>query len=322
MVPPTFISVVAYKGGVGKTTLSILLGCGLALFKKKRTLLVDLDPQANLTEALLTQTTHQEVLNRSHYDNKKFSIEFFYNPVTEPIIYGIENTDGQLFLLPSSHKYMKILEYTNIRPASARDARGKLGELAERYGFQYVILDLPPQMYHLVNPIVTVSADYFITPAVKGAFSDIAVKYMLETFYESIRTFRKEYSGLNYFLGVVLMRFHSNETINIARVKERIERKIREFLNNIDIGESLVFPQNYSPVFNTVIYYNSLLTKLRGSLIGRVPYIIKVLTGYFKGGGGEEIRKKLISNINELTEELENRVMKFVSSSESTGKAL
>lgn len=214
---------------------------------------------------------------------------------------------------------MRVLEYTNIRPTSARDARGKLGELAERYGFQYVILDLPPQMYQLVNPIVTVSADYFVTPAVKGAFSDIAVKYMLETLYESARTFRKEYSGLNYFLGVVLMKFSSNETGNIARAKMRIERLIMDFFKNTQSGESLVLPRNYSLIFNTVVFYNSLLNKLKGSLIGRVPYIVKVLTGYFKGRRGEETRKKLISNINELIGELEERVTRFASSGESTG---
>lgn len=256
----------------------------------------------------------------SHFENKKFSIEFFYNPGTEPIIYKIENTGGELYLLPSSHKYMRVLEYTNIRPASAREARGKLGELAERYGFQYIILDLPPQMYQLVNPIVTVSADYFITPAVKGAFSDIAVKYMLETLYESARTFRKEHSGLNYFLGVVLMKFYSNETWNIIKMKERIKRLIEGFYKDIahEAG-SMVFPQDYDPVFRTTIYYNSILTKLRGSLIGRVPYIVKVLTGYFKGRGGEELRKKLVSNINEFIEELETKVMGFASISKHTG---
>lgn len=44
------ISFINYKGGVGKTTTAFHIGCGLAMFEpKKKVLLVDADPQTNLT---------------------------------------------------------------------------------------------------------------------------------------------------------------------------------------------------------------------------------------------------------------------------------
>lgn len=46
----TVISMVNHKGGVGKTTSTLNLGRALSL-KKKRVLIIDIDPQANLSQA-------------------------------------------------------------------------------------------------------------------------------------------------------------------------------------------------------------------------------------------------------------------------------
>ena len=47
-MPACVVSVINYKGGVGKTTLTANLGADLAA-RGRRVLLVDLDPQASLT---------------------------------------------------------------------------------------------------------------------------------------------------------------------------------------------------------------------------------------------------------------------------------
>ncbi|GAX61550.1 ATPases [Candidatus Scalindua japonica] len=43
------ISFINYKGGVGKTTTTYHIGCALSLYHNKKVLLVDVDPQTNLT---------------------------------------------------------------------------------------------------------------------------------------------------------------------------------------------------------------------------------------------------------------------------------
>lgn len=43
------ISFINYKGGVGKTTTTYHIGCALAMFHGKKVLLIDVDPQTNLT---------------------------------------------------------------------------------------------------------------------------------------------------------------------------------------------------------------------------------------------------------------------------------
>lgn len=68
------VSVVNYKGGVGKTTLTANLGAGLAQ-RGNNVLLIDLDPQASLTFSFFTPHEWREQLAEEHtirkwYDSK------------------------------------------------------------------------------------------------------------------------------------------------------------------------------------------------------------------------------------------------------------
>lgn len=58
---PHVVSMINLKGGVGKTTLCVNLAYGLAFFHNLRVLIVDLDPQANATQYLISQQTYRKI---------------------------------------------------------------------------------------------------------------------------------------------------------------------------------------------------------------------------------------------------------------------
>ncbi len=299
-----YLGVVAFKGGVGKTTLTTCLGLGLSMFLRRNVLLVDFDPQANLTEALLTQANMIDAYNRAESYNLAFSYETLLQG-REPLVYPISGVDN-LYIVPSHHKYMLWAAQRVIEPTvdKVQFFRGILGSLAERYHVDYVIVDLPPQMYGIVVPIASVITDYIITPVIKGAFSIDSVEYLIDTYYNVARSYVKKPT---VFLGAVLMKFSTVETYNVDNVKNIVKKKISNAFQRLrSLG--IVGDIRYGYVFDTVIHYNRILTKLRNMPWTREPYIVRHLHGRFGGVVSRRDQKLLISDIISLAEEFEKKI--------------
>jgi len=303
---PVFVGVLAYKGGTGKTTISSVIGAGLSLLKGRRVLLIDLDPQANLTSVFISSRMFEYVEKTARMENTVFSLEAFLFPHTKPLIVPVPGTEN-LYIMPSHPKYMRAIELLGgVSVDRALAARTLLGDLVEKFNLDYIVVDFPPQMYQYVTTIAVASVDYILTPVAKGAFNDIAARYMIETFYETARTLRKG-ENMAVFLGAVLTRFQRRETSVIREIKERLRRHISTVARKVDA------PVVGDPVFGTVLYYNPILTKISSNVIARTPYLVKVLTGSYRGKWHAEYRAMLKENINSLVTELETRVKEVIS---------
>ena len=66
------ISIINFKGGVGKTTLAFHLGTGLAYLNNDRVLLVDVDHQSSLSILCLRNREWENAVSRGHTINAVF----------------------------------------------------------------------------------------------------------------------------------------------------------------------------------------------------------------------------------------------------------
>ncbi|NJL06714.1 MAG: ParA family protein [Chloroflexaceae bacterium] len=126
------IALANQKGGVGKTTTTLNLGAALAE-RGRRVLLVDLDPQSNLTMGLGINPNDQE---QTTYD-------VLLNPMTSPSVAIVTITDT-LALIPATLDMAAAeLELAGQigREFLLRDA---LSHIIHRY--EFILIDSPPSL--------------------------------------------------------------------------------------------------------------------------------------------------------------------------------
>jgi len=172
------------KGGVGKTTLAF--NCAMSFAKQGyKTVLVDLDPQCNLSRLALGDNQYEKTIfspgEKDIHDVLKGVIEGGSDINLDIPFIPISNSDGNLFLMKGSVQlslYENLLVTAYGQAASGqqlgyfqtsaidRFLREKgLGEEVDIF-----VIDTSPSLA-LLNQIIFLGSDYFVVPMMPDAFS-------------------------------------------------------------------------------------------------------------------------------------------------------
>ena len=137
------ISLSNHKGGVGKTTSTINIGAGLNRLKKK-VLLIDLDPQANLSQSLGIEEPERTIYGALKGEYKLEPME---------IIPGLD-------LIPSTLD----LSGAEIELSGEAGREYILKELIDplRGSYDYILIDSPPSLGLLTINAFTASDEVYI----------------------------------------------------------------------------------------------------------------------------------------------------------------
>lgn len=240
------IAVANHKGGVGKTTSAINIGAGLVKLKK-RVLLLDLDPQSNLSQSL-------GIRDQSYTIYGSIKGEYPLYPI--PVLKGLD-------IIPSTLD----LSGAEVELSSETGREYILRELLEpiKGSYDYVIIDSPPSLGLLTVNALTCANEILIP---------LQAQYLaLQGLNKLMEIVDKIHKRLNKDLkigGVFITQYDSRKILN-RNVVEAIQEHFKDRVFKTRIRDNVALAEapakgldifRYSPQSNGAVDYLSLCKEI------------------------------------------------------------
>lgn len=288
MLPPRRLTIYNHKGGVGKTTLTVNIAFALAELGKS-VLLIDSDPQCNLTSYLLSDDVVDDLLNKSGSVEGR-TIWSALKPKLEGTgeVVAVEphKIGNRLSLLPGD---IRLSEYEEFLGEAWTDSfRRRIGGLksttsisylvkllSKKTKYDFVFYDTGPNIGPL-NRVLLLDSHFFIVPVACDLFSERALSTLGQVLkrwiidWDTISSIAPDsvtlFRGKPRFLGYIPQRFKvygqamaEQARFYLKRIEKRIYEDIISVLLSIDQDYYAVTKTN--PVLGEVKDFSSLAQK-------------------------------------------------------------
>lgn len=284
------VSVINYKGGVGKTTVTANIASELA-WRGKKVLLIDTDAQASLTFSFVTPDEWDKDYKSGKTIKSWFDAisqgqeppaltDFVITPraVNRRFVnraggridlicshLGLINVDLDLALLlgganmaASKRNYLKV--HGQLRQAVA--------SIADNADYDIVLIDCPPN-FNIVTKNAIVASEHILIPAKPDYLSTLGIDYLQRSVKELVKDFN-EYAGPDeadsispQILGVIFTMIQITSGQPIAAQRQFISQTKRlgvKTLDNYFRENKTIFadaPQNLVPVVLNAYAHNT-----------------------------------------------------------------
>ena len=228
------ISFMNMKGGVGKTSLCVNMAIKLTRKYNKKILIVDLDPQMNATQYLLTIKSYTEKC----YDLKKTIYELFEKYNTKDIDYSIisgkkgnnNEEDNEKELVVNIEKDLSLLagnyEINHLAVTTISNISSVLinyfNKIKVTEQYDYIFIDCPPSLGHLTMNAFTAS-DTVLIPVQCEYYALEGLSQLMNT----ITMVRKHFNPQLKIEGVLLTMFDARTNLG-NEVKDDVIKYFRE----------------------------------------------------------------------------------------------
>ena len=258
------ISIFNHKGGVGKTTLTVNIALTLAA-QGKRVLLVDSDPQGNLTSYLIEENVVDDLMDQSDTESGG-TLWSAVKPIVEAegqvkTIDAIPLSQENAFLLPGDIRLSEFEAELNdfwgqCYQRKAKGFRGTaaistlVNEVTKAHQIDFVFYDSGPNIGPL-NRAILLDCDGFVVPVACDLFSRRALKTLGRTLVQWIGEWQNIADlapldmyllpGRPRFLGFIPQRFRvyrgrlsKQHSTDLSRIDKQIQSDVIAVLRKVD----------------------------------------------------------------------------------------
>ena len=220
---PKVISMINWKGGVGKSTLSLHLGVQIMREidspERPRVLLIDLDPQCNLSYLALGVSRYIDLVYNRNQSTLKNIFDSYFNGhdfdtsdaiIDQPITASLRKHWINVDILPSHHELvlvdLKLAREKKSGTTHQEETKFEIDKLSiihnaiekVKNDYDYVIMDCPPNI-NLVTQNSFFSSQFYVIPAIPDFLSTVGISLIKDEMEKLNKNFKSmiQYSGVD-----------------------------------------------------------------------------------------------------------------------------